>query len=275
MNRLQKKCVIATVGIHLLLLTLLLVGPAFFNPKPKETDTHLLHVIPANLVDAVLNSGVPNAVPPAPQPPAPQPQIQPQPPAPQPEPERTPPKPIVTPAPVPTPEKIEKPVKHTEPKPEPKPAPKLNASDLKRVTRRETKNSTASRDDSRQQARALNNVLKTLKTGLSGATEINLSGNSSAAYANYGDVVISKYHFAWVPPDGMDNDKVTVQFKVTIAKDGTVVSAHIVTPSGDAKVNAAVQRMLERVQFIAPFPEGTKENERDYTINFNATRITQ
>ncbi len=35
MNRLQKKCVIATAGLHLLLLVILFVGPAFFNPRPK------------------------------------------------------------------------------------------------------------------------------------------------------------------------------------------------------------------------------------------------
>ena len=58
MNRLQKKCVIATAGIHLLLLLILLVGPAFFNPQPKPDDTQVLDVIPANLIDAAFNSGV-------------------------------------------------------------------------------------------------------------------------------------------------------------------------------------------------------------------------
>ena len=33
----------------------------------------------------------------------------------------------------------------------------------------------------------------------------------------------------------------------------------------------AVQHMLERVTFIAPFPEGATEKERSYTMNFNAT----
>ncbi len=69
MNRLQKKCVIATAGIHLLLLMILIVGPAFFNPQPKPDDTQLLDVIPANLIDAAFNSGVRNATPPAPAPP--------------------------------------------------------------------------------------------------------------------------------------------------------------------------------------------------------------
>ena len=52
MNRLQKKCVIATAGIHLLLLLILVFGSAFFSPRPKPDDTQLLDVIPANLIDA-------------------------------------------------------------------------------------------------------------------------------------------------------------------------------------------------------------------------------
>ena len=75
MNRLQKKCVMATVGVHLLLLVILIVGPAFFTPKSKTDDFHVLDVIPANLIDASFNSGVQNAQPPAPvvTPPQPQP----------------------------------------------------------------------------------------------------------------------------------------------------------------------------------------------------------
>ena len=102
-----------------------------------------------------------------------------------------------------------------------------------------------------------------------------MPGNASASYANYGDVVISVYHSAWAPPDGMVGDNVTVMFKVTIARDGTVISAHIVTPSGDANVDAAVQRMLDRVTFIAPFPEGSDDKQRTYPVEFNATRNSE
>ena len=56
---------------------------------------------------------------------------------------------------------------------------------------------------------------------------------------------------------------------MTIASDGTVISARIITPSGDAGVDASVQRTLDRVTFIAPFPEGATEKERTYIINFN------
>jgi TonB family protein len=56
---------------------------------------------------------------------------------------------------------------------------------------------------------------------------------------------------------------------VTIASDGTVITARIVTPSGDAGVDNSIQRALDRVTFIAPFPEGAKEKERIFIIKFN------
>ncbi len=125
MNRLQKKCVLATAGVHLLLFVILLVGPAFFQPRHKTDDLQVLDVIPANLIDALLTSGVRDAQPPppvvqpAPQPPAPQPVVTPPPPTPSPEP-MVKPEPV-KPAPVPDkvqPHKIEpnlKPVVHNTP----------------------------------------------------------------------------------------------------------------------------------------------------------------
>ena len=75
MNRLQKKCVIVTAGVHLLLLLILIVGPAFFSAEAESGRFEVLDVIPANLMDAAFNSGVANATPPpapvTPPPPAP------------------------------------------------------------------------------------------------------------------------------------------------------------------------------------------------------------
>lgn len=96
-----------------------------------------------------------------------------------------------------------------------------------------------------------------------------MPGNSSAAYANYAEVVKSVYQQAWVPPSHAANDEANTKVRVTIARDGTVISARIIEPSGDASVDASVRRTLERVQFIAPFPEGSTDKERTYIINFN------
>jgi TonB family protein len=262
MNRLQKKCAIAMVGIHLLLLVILVVGPGFFAPKPKADDLQVLDVIPANLIDAAFSSGVRNA-----QPPPPAPVVTPPPPA---------PTPVVTP---PAPPKVEtpEPIKEIakaltqEPKPVDKPKIQVNTQ---LVVRTPPKNSTANpTDDSHRQQRvrqqAFQNAVRSLKNNLTSATTIDMPGNSSVSYANYAAVVKSVYEQAWVPPDDAQNDEANVKVTVTIARDGTVNSARILTPSGDAGVDASVQHTLDRVTFIAPFPEGTTEPERTYTINFN------
>src|SRR5208282_5568443 len=118
MNRLQKKCAMVTVGFHLLLVVILIVGPGFFAPKPKADDLQILDVIPANLIDAAFNSGVRNAQPP--------------PPVVQPAPQSPAPQPVVTPPPAPpkveTPEPIKQIVKALTPEPTPVEKPKIQIS---------------------------------------------------------------------------------------------------------------------------------------------------
>ena len=266
MNRLQKKCVIGTAGVHLLLGVILAVGPAFFYSKPKADDLQVLDVIPANLIDAAFNSGVANATPPPPAPVTP-----PQPP---------PPAPVVTP-PAPAPQKVEK----TEPV---KPPDKLSSDNFKPVekaakteppksqistklvTRTVPKNSPTTDNSQQQQrlAQASRSALRNLKGNLTSATTVDMPGNSSVAYANYATVVKSVYEQAWILPNDV-SDNANTKVSVTIANDGTVISARIITPSGDAGLDASVQRTLERVKSIAPFPEGATEKERTYIINFN------
>ena len=269
MNRTQKKCVLATAGIHLLLLVILFVGPAFFNPKPNFDNSQVLDVIPANLVDAQFNSGVKNA-----QQPAPAPVAVPQPPPPA-------PKPAVQPAPAPSPSFVEKVEKMFKSEPA-KPAPDLTRAE--KPEKRAEKNSshkiqintqlvtrTASKTSSAKnsEAVALRNAIQHLQKNFSPSTTIDLSGNSSAAYANYASVVKSIYEQAWQPPDDTASDDANTKVSVTIASDGTVISARIIAPSDDAGVNATVQRTLDRINFIAPFPKGAKEKQRTYIINFN------
>jgi TonB family protein len=273
MNRLQKKCVIATAGIHLLLLLVLLFGSAFFSPRPKPDETQLLDVIPSTTVETALNSGVRQATPPAPapvivlppQPVPPTPAVQPVPPPPE-------PKPVVPPPPT-LAERLEKvftpepkPVKPASEKPEPKTHQiQVNTQLVARVAPKVS----ATPDNSQQTARLLNNTIKNLRNNLSSPTEVTLRGDSTVAYANYDSVVKSIYDRAWTLPDSIANDDENVKVIVTIASDGTVISAHIIERAGDAPVDNSVQRTLDRVTFIAPFPDGATDKERSYTINFN------
>jgi TonB family protein len=117
-------------------------------------------------------------------------------------------------------------------------------------------------------AKAVASAIRNLKNNLKSGTEINLSGSSSVAYANYASVVRSVYDAAWTLPNTIAKDE-NITVKVTIASDGTVISARIVTPSGDAPADDSVQRALDRVKFIKAFPEGSTDKERNYTIVFN------
>jgi TonB family protein len=94
-------------------------------------------------------------------------------------------------------------------------------------------------------------------------------GGGGEVYASYDQVVKSIYWHAWAPPEDTASDEAVTKVTVTIASDGSVLSARIIRASGDASVDRSVQRTLDRVTFIAPFPEGAKEKQRTYTINFN------
>ena len=280
MNRLQKKCLIAAAGTHLLVVVAVLCS-GFITSKPKPDDSQVLDVIPANLIDAAFNSGVKGA-----QPPPPAPIVKP--PEPQPQPTPEPPKPVVVPQPkpepTPPPEKIQpedtKPADIPEPKPKPKPKPHQIEVDLKPVVRKNTPavdNSAAEAKEAAKEAKrvrdarlkAIQNAARSIKENSSSATTVELRGDSTVAYANYASIVKSVYTQAWIPPDDTASDDANVKVSVTIANDGRVISAHIVGPSGDASVDKSVQRTLDRVSEIAPFPDGATDKERTYIINFN------
>ena len=291
MNRLQKKCLIATAGFHLLLILILVFGAAFFTSHPKPDETQLLDVIPANLIDAAFNSGVKAA-----QPPAPTPVVQP---SPQPQPTPTPPQPKAVVAPTPPPpqpaptlvQKVEDFFKPTPPKlslddlkpvePAEKPAkPKHEVKvDLtKQVVRnapKVTDTSDADADareaakEAKRRAKAIAAAARAIKDNASTATTVEMPGTGSVSYANYASVVKSVYERAWRTPDDAANDEANTRVSVTIGSDGTVISSHILDPSGDSGVDASVQRTLDNVNFVAPFPDGAKEKEKTFIINFN------
>jgi len=279
MNRLQKKCLISTVGIHLLLLAILIVGPAFFNPEAKLDNSDVLTVIPSTLLDNAANSGVQNAQPPPPTPAA-TPTVQPLQPIPLPPKIVQPPAPAPTPPPTPlSPSLLEKFEKFLTSKPEPtvkpdltpaKPQPQNNIKvDLTKVKRPRPQN--VPRTDNAANVKAIDSTLKSLSKSLSSATRIDVPGSSSVAYANYANVVRSVYEQALQPnlPSQVARNNENTKVRVVIASDGTVISSEIISPSGDSSWDDSVQRTLNQVTVIAPFPNGATEKERTYTINFN------
>jgi TonB family protein len=301
MNRLQKKCLIATTGFHLLLVVILIVGPGFFTETTKPDNVPMLEMVPTETTETAL-SGVKDARPPAPQPivtPPPQPVITPPTPPPQPQ-----PKPDVTPPPEPKPEpetlmaKVEKifkpdPIKpDPEPTPEPKPAkvkpvkpvtkPKPREISLTKITRTTQDNDAAQKaaEDARRQrqearqlaqarADAFRAAAQNLQKNFTPSTKVEMPGTSSVSYAGYASKIKTIYTRAWQMPKNAANDEATATVSITVSSDGTVISSKIIDRSGDADVDASVQRTLDRVTFIAPFPDGSTEKTKTFIIDFN------
>jgi len=274
MTRLQKKCLIAAAGTHLLVVVAVLCS-GFIASQPKPDDSTVLTVIPFTAIDEAFKSGVKDA-----QPPPPTPVVKPTEPIPLPPPPQPvvhplePPKPVepVKPPVKPQPEVVkpaDNPEKTVPPKHEVKPdftpvvRSKPNVAD--------TSAADAAREKLAREKRAkeLQQIAQNLKNNFTPATVIDMPGDSSAAYASYASIVKSKYDAAWTPPDNAADDEANVKVSVTIGSDGTVISAHIVNKSGDSSVDDSVQRALDRVTFIAPFPDGATDKQRTYIINFN------
>lgn len=289
MNKLHQKCFIASGGFHLLLIVILVIGPAFLTSKSKSDNSPILDVIPSKIMDGVFSGGGnPNGTPPPPAPilPRPQPALQP---APQPEPMK-PPEPVKVREPQPRPEPVED-VKPAKPDPnafEPSPdhkRKKLDISTTPMVRKQDTgktakpPSTTPSADnqerqiaDARKRAADLigttaRNIGKNVSPGIS--MDPIGPGGGGEVYGSYDQVVRSIYWHAWTAPEDSASDQAVTKVTVTIASDGTVLSSRIIKGSGDASVDKSVQRTLDRVTFIAPFPEGAKDKQRTYTINFN------
>ena len=77
------------------------------------------------------------------------------------------------------------------------------------------------------------------------------------------------YDQAWIDPEEVSDDDATVEVKVVIARDGRVISDSIIKRSGIPALDKSVQNALDRVEKLPPFPEGAKEAQRTFIINFN------
>ena len=131
--------------------------------------------------------------------------------------------------------------------------------------------SDARRRTTQQLESRLNSAFESLSKNLSSGTTIEPLGPGGEAYADYGQVVKSYYDQAWIDPEDVSEDAATVKVKVVIRRDGTVTSDPIQKRSGIPALDKSVQNALDRVRLrgLPPFPEGAKESQRVYIINFN------
>jgi TonB family protein len=276
MNRLHKKCLIASTGVHSLLLLILLVGPAFLTSKSRSEDLPVIDFIPSKFIDAPFVGGgnrnakpPPVVTPPAKPPPQPQPQ-------PAPEKQREPDPPKVAPKiPKPDPQAFED---KTEPKPH-KPQISTKLVEHKANVKTSSKETSAAAEQQAQErqraerqrfAEKIANVDKNIREVTSPGTTIEEfgPGTGGPAYASYAAWVRKVYEDAWELPEDTTANNAVAKATVTIANDGAVLSARLTQHSGDGPVDRSVQRTLDKVKVVAPFPDGAKEKERTYIIKF-------
>jgi TonB family protein len=124
----------------------------------------------------------------------------------------------------------------------------------------------------RNTAAAIAHATANLDKGLSGSTSVRVGDGTGAgsgpAYANFLQALKTLYTEAWNVPDGADDDA-SISTSVTIARDGTVLSAHITRRSGNSIADTSVQLTLDRVRHAVPLPEDTKDDQRTVTITFS------
>lgn len=304
MPSLQKKCFIASVAMHGLLLVSLLVSSAFFSRQRDVVDP-VIDFVPTRIVEDLLNRGSAQELTqtsPVPQPPAPQavqpPTPAPTPPQPKPEPVRQPepkpePKPVVKETPKPEPKPVAKvEPKPAPPKPTPAPAPKpepvakpkpaidfsaakprqitfdTSAADRKRQEQAQKEWQEAKASISNQRA-ALEKSVSRLETGMQPSMSIEMPGPGSAAFASYASLVRTIYDAAWRVSPSLRSTSSTAKVEIVVARDGKVRSSRIISRSTSGELNDSVQAALDRVDFIGPFPAGSKDDERRFVIVFD------
>jgi TonB family protein len=285
MDRTQKKCVAASTGFHLLLLLILLIGPAFVAAHSKKADdVPILDFIPVKTVDSLMSGG---GDPRGAAPPAGPDAVKPEPPKPEPRPEPVKEKDVKPVDKKPDPDSLEpaekpqrrKPNITTEAVTRPRDTEaEKRAREAREEAREEARAAAEAReyaqrvaDNRRRLASALGGAANAIENGKSGSTSVLLRGpgGGGAPYANFLAAVKTIYQRAWILPDGVSDDDATVSASVTIARDGTVVSWKVLRNSGAVGVDESVRRALQRVKFAVPLPEEAKESERTVNINFN------
>jgi TonB family protein len=253
MNRLQKKCFIASTSLHVLLALVFVVCSAFLSsPSHKSEDVAIINFIPAFTVNSPTSGGGnPNAALP-------------------------PPAPVNNPTPPTPPAPAVQPDRNTataEPQREREHVVVPNLTPVRPTSNKTTPakppaDPNAAANAARQRmADQIRQAAQGIRGGVSGKTSIELKGPGGGGlpYAGFDQAVLAAYDRAWISPEGMDASEAVVEVRVVVDVDGKVSSARITRRSGDPRVDLSVQQALDRVTFI-PVPDGTKEPR---TVEFN------
>ena len=252
MGKLKRSCLAGSFVLHAMIIALLVLGPMLLAKRQEKVQ--VIDLIPSEIVDQILSPKV-SVTPPTTTKTKP-----------------TPPKPkpvkITKPKPKPTPPKP-KPVKITKPKPQIKVnlKPTIRRPDSSKVKAQQEAAERARKANAKRQE-TLNNSINRLSSNLSGSTAVNAPLGRLAA-ANYESLIRKKYMDATFHPGAINRDPV-VKVRLVIARSGNVLSAQIINNSGVTSWDRAVQKSLDRVKHIAPFPKSISGSKKTFTLNFNS-----
>jgi protein TonB len=276
MTRLLKKCFFLSVGLHVLLVAVLILGAAFLVTQPEKVPAVLSMIAPSEL-ENLLNPPAPSQTKPNINQPSAVRHTQVTPP-------RPPMKPIVQPPRVTPP----KPPRVTPPKVKPTPRPKkptpkktkpentaktpsqirVNIGNPKNHTNKTR--STPSRPlNPAVNSKDVNIALKGLNN-LSAKIKVQVSGSNRAAFATYAQHVVAVYRRAWQPliPKNLARTRIA-EVSVTIDRTGRVIRARITRRTGDAALDKSVQRALDKVRSVGKsFPSGSRDPQRTFILDF-------
>ncbi|HEX4120869.1 MAG TPA: TonB C-terminal domain-containing protein [Verrucomicrobiae bacterium] len=290
MNRLQKKCFVFAVGMHVLLAVILIVSAAFRN-RPNDTEAPVLSLIPANILD---QAGVGGGEQPAatvrvaqPQPPSqPQPQAQP----------RQEVQPVAQPVvarrverPKPQEEEVETRTMAFSENPLPRPTkthrhevhPTFTSTVRPTHTSRQTAETSEAASEvsaARAQARrrkeiesAFDNLASNVRTSGAGKTIVDTPGigGGGESFAGYRDVVRSYYYRAWIAPENGGDKSASPVARIVVSRDGSILSAELISPSGDSTLDRSISRVLRDVTKLPPFPAGSPDDQKVFRLQFS------
>ena len=129
-----------------------------------------------------------------------------------------------------------------------------------------------------QQRKAWNEALNTItgaqhdiETRGSGKTTIEMPGpgGGGPASINYAQFVKAVYDEAWLDPADVADESAVVKTEIVIRRDGSIASSRIIGKSGIPALDKSVQRALDRVRAVRPFPDGSSDSQRTFIIKFN------
>jgi TonB family protein len=154
-----------------------------------------------------------------------------------------------------------------------KPSDKIKVS-LKQTTRGSTeRTATTTKTTSRtaERAKTIDSAINNIRSGASGSVNVELRGPGGGGipYAGFNDALVSAYMRAWTIPADAADETSKVVVTITLRRDGTVISSRIQTRSGNSSLDASVQRALDKVTFVGPFPDSVKDAQKTFWLQFD------